>query len=73
MKIRPVNLKEAKEIEKEVIKRAERKLKKTKISLRISKENSAPKEAIEKLQKRYNEEKNKLKEIKENPITEKDL
>lgn len=73
MKIRPVNLKEAKKIEKEVIERAERKLERIKISLGISKENFAPKEAIEKLQKRYNEEKRKLKEIKENPITEKDL
>jgi len=73
MKIRPIDLKKAQEIEKWVIKRAERKLKRTKISLRISKENSAPKEAIEKLQKRYNEEKRKIKEIKENPITEKDL
>jgi len=71
--MRPINLKEGKAIEKLFIEKTEKKLEEIKIKQKELKRTYAPKEAIEKLQKRYGEIKKSLDEYKENPITEKDL
>ena len=73
MKIRPINLKEAKVIEAKFIRDIESKLEKARIKQEKLKKNNAPKYAIEKLQKRIEEIERDLKNCRENPISKNDL
>jgi len=73
MKIRPINLKEAKIIKAKLIKNIESNLKKGKMEQEELKKGNAPKEAIEKLQKRIDEIEKDLKECKKDLINKNDF
>jgi len=73
MKIRPINLKEAKEIEKLLIERTEKNLEIISKTIERLKKNPDLDYAVKHYQRRYDEQKRILEECKANPINENDL